>query len=284
MITMQSSWNNHLQFSGSMQNTAGFQQELIANQERNGKLKLNNISTEIELRQASFSYGQEKILENVNLIIPKHETLAIIGDSGSGKTTLLNMLSGLLRPDKGLFLVDGRDSADIDNGSYQKRIGYITQEPVIFNDSIFNNVTFWDEPSETNKLRYREALKKASIDQFVDHLPKGDTTILGTNGINLSGGQRQRIAIARELYKDIDILILDEATSSLDSETEKTIHKSIDALKGQYTIIIVAHRLSTLRNADRVAVLKNKTIETMGTYDEMIQEELNLVKESGSGQ
>ena len=149
-------------------------------------------------------------------------------------------------------------------------MGYITQDPVIFNDTIFNNVTLWDEPNAVNIQRFHSVLEKAAIDSFVLEQPLGANTILGNDGVNLSGGQKQRISIARELYKDIEFLIMDEATSALDSETERAIQESIDALKGFYTIFIVAHRLSTIRNADRIVVMNKGEIQQIGSYEELI--------------
>jgi ABC-type multidrug transport system fused ATPase/permease subunit len=154
--------------------------------------------------------------------------------------------------------------------TFQNRIGYITQEPVIFDDNVFNNVTFWDEKTPENLNRFWEALRKASILDFVESLPEKENAPLGNNGIMASGGQKQRLSIARELYKDIDILIMDEATSALDSETEKAIQENIDALKGQYTIIIIAHRLSTIKNADEIVLMSKGEIIDKGSFSELI--------------
>jgi subfamily B ATP-binding cassette protein MsbA len=183
----------------------------------------------------------------------------------------MNVMSGLLIPSSGYLYIDGHNATELDITSFQKRIGYITQEPVIFDDSVFNNVTFWSEKNEHNLKRFWEALRKAHIYDFVREQKDVEGARLGNNGINLSGGQKQRISIARELYKDVDFLFMDEATSALDSETEKQIQRNIDELKGQYTIVIIAHRLSTIKNADRVVVLKQGEIEQVGTYRELIQ-------------
>ena len=176
----------------------------------------------------------------------------------------MNLMSGLLRPKSGQIVVDGTDLADWDLRALQSRIGYITQEPVIFDDTVFHNVTFWAERTPAEEDRVWKALERASIADFVRELPDGLDTRLGQNGISLSGGQKQRISIARELYKEVDFLFMDEATSALDSETESTIQQQIDRLQGQYTIVIIAHRLSTIRNADRVVVLKQGRIEQIG--------------------
>jgi len=169
-------------------------------------------------------------------------------------------------------LIDVREAKGLNMGTFQKRIGYITQEPVIFDGTIFNNVTFWDEKTPDSLKRFHDALGQASILDFVLEQPDAENSRLGNNGINLSGGQKQRISIARELYKDIDFLFMDEATSALDSETERAIQENIDELKGQFTIIIIAHRLSTIKNADRVVMLRNGCIEHIGSYPDLIQQ------------
>jgi ABC-type multidrug transport system fused ATPase/permease subunit len=184
---------------------------------------------------------------------------------------LVNLIAGLMPPDKGKILIDGHEIQDLDIRTYQSRIGYISQEPVIFNESIFNNVTFWAVPSSANLQRFWEALEKAAILDFVKSLDGQENTLLGNNGINLSGGQRQRLSIARELYKEIDILVMDEATSALDSETEKAIQDNIDQLKGHYTVLIVAHRLSTIRNADEVILMSQGRIEEKGSFQNLIK-------------
>jgi ABC-type multidrug transport system fused ATPase/permease subunit len=208
-------------------------------------------------------------LKNVNIKVNKNSIIAFVGESGSGKTTLVNILTGLMPLDKGEFLIDGQNRDSIDVNQYQSRIGYITQEAVIFNDSIFNNVSFWDTPTAENKEKFENALKMASCFDFVQELSEKENTMLGNNGINVSGGQKQRISIARELYKDIDIIILDEATSALDSETEKIIQESIESLKGKYTILMVAHRLSTVKNADQIVLLDQGKIVGKGSFGEL---------------
>ena len=270
LVNMQNRWNNFLMVSGSLENVVDFQEEMRKNRERNGKVVIQSFKDCLELKDAAFAYDTVPILQDINLQILKNETVAFAGASGSGKTTLVNILAGLMSVDEGALFIDGHNRKDIDIHSYQKRMGYITQEAVIFNDTIFNNVTFWDEPNKESQTRFEEALQKAAIAGFVNGLPKGCETLLGNNGINLSGGQKQRISIARELYRDIDILIMDEATSALDTETEKAIQNSIDILKGQYTILIVAHRLSTICNADRIVLMSCGRIKAVGSYEELM--------------
>src|SRR5699024_4890563 len=176
------------------------------------------------------------ILEDVNLRIPKNRSVAFVGESGSGKTTLVNLVSGLLPEGEGEIVVDGTPLREIKKETYQSRIGYVSQDTVVFNDTVYNNVTFLAEPTKENLAKFERVIEKASLSVFLNELPEGKDTVLGNNGINLSGGQKQRISIARELFKEIDILILDEATSALDSETEKEIQDNLDQLKGEYTL------------------------------------------------
>lgn len=272
LIQLQTYWNRYLEVSGSVDNIKEFQHSLKKNEESLGKEKFKKFKDRISLKEANFFYGKTRILKDIHLDIYKNETIAFVGESGSGKTTLVNILAGLMPLDAGQMIIDGRDAKELNITSYQKRIGYITQDPVIFNDSIFNNVTFWDPLNEENIIKFERAMERASILHFVENLPDGHSTLLGNNGINLSGGQRQRISIARELYKDIDILIMDEATSALDSETEQSIQNNIDDLKGSFTILIVAHRLSTIRNSDRIVVMKEGQIESIGKYEDLINE------------
>ncbi|MCB0409456.1 MAG: ABC transporter ATP-binding protein/permease [Flavobacteriales bacterium] len=271
VMSMQSEYNNFLALSGSLNQIDHFISELKDNAGIHGSIKFNGFKNSIEIRSLSFSYSSRSILNQISLKIKKNETIAIIGESGSGKTTLINVLSGILKPTEGSVLVDGENLSSFDLKSYQSKIGYITQEPIIFDDDIFNNVTFWGGRNDENITRCWKALEKANISNFVSQMPAQLDSRLGNNGINLSGGQRQRISIARELYKDVEILLMDEATSSLDSETEKTIQSNIDQLKGMYTIIIVAHRLSTIKNVDRVVLMSNGKIEQVGNYEYLLE-------------
>jgi subfamily B ATP-binding cassette protein MsbA len=272
LLQVQSRWNKFLGSSGSMENMTSFGKELLANQEKSGNIKINGNIEELMLENVGFSYSSKKVLNDVNLSIRPHETVAFVGESGSGKTTLVNILAGLLLPEEGVYNINGREIKDVDLNNLQTRIGYITQDPVIFNDTLFNNITFWAEKSAENLKRFNKAIQQAAIYNFVQDFDEKEDAILGSNGVNLSGGQRQRISIARELFKEIEILILDEATSALDSETEKAIQKNIDNLKGQYTILIVAHRISTIKNADRIVVMKNGEILNINNFYELIEE------------
>lgn len=271
LILMQTHYNNFLAVSGSMDNMTSFEEELRTAEERNGKKKITALSSGIELKEAWFFYSNQVVLKNINLKVVKNQTIAFVGESGSGKTTLVNILSGLMPVASGEMIIDKMDSKSLDLESFQRRIGYISQEPVVFNDTIFNNVSFWAEPTSKNYKRFHWAIQQASIDKFIQELPEKENTVLGNNGINLSGGQKQRISIARELFKDIDILVLDEATSALDSETELVIQKGLEELQGKYTILIVAHRLSTIKNADRILIMSGGQIVDEGPFNELVR-------------
>ncbi len=272
LMQMQVDWNKFLSLSGSLENISAFEKELKENREATGKGELEEPVKELKLAEISFKYQETTILMGIDLKIKKLETIAFVGESGSGKTTLVNILAGLLPVESGKYLINGKDSESLDLKSFQDRIGYITQDSVVFNDSVYNNVTFWAERTEENLNKFWQALEKAAIKNFICTLGDKENEMLGNNGINLSGGQKQRISIARELFKQAEILILDEATSALDSETEKAIQENIDLLKGQYTILIVAHRLATIRNADRIVVMQNGKISHINTFQGLIQE------------
>ncbi|MGJ3236254.1 ABC transporter ATP-binding protein [Marivirga sp.] len=271
LMSMQSQWNTFLSVSGSLENMTEFTNELKEGQEKFGIKKLENFRNNISIRNLSFSYNAKNVLSNVNLEIEKNNTIAIVGESGSGKTTLINILVGLIKPNHGSVFIDDIDYDELDVRSLQSKIGYITQEPVIFNDTVFNNVTFWDEPTIDNFQKFNKAMEDASLGSFLLSLPNGKDTFLGNNGVNLSGGQKQRVSIARELYKNMDILVMDEATSSLDSETEYIIQENIEKLIGRYTFIIVAHRLSTIRNADKIVLLNKGEIDDIGNFEELME-------------
>jgi ABC-type multidrug transport system fused ATPase/permease subunit len=251
---------------------------------KNGKEKnvgSKNVETikEISLNDVSFKYNDEAyILKNVNLEIGNNLTYAMVGRSGSGKTTLINILSGLIEPSSGEFFVNGINRKEIQLATFRRRIGYITQEAVIFNDTLFNNISFWADKTPENLTKFKTAAKLAHLDELIETLPDKENTFLGDSGILISGGQKQRISIARELFKEVDLLIFDEATSALDSETEKIIQENIESLKGSCNIILIAHRLSTVKNADEILVMNEGVIEARGTFSDLIQSNMRFKK------
>lgn len=271
LMAVQNSYNSFLGVSGSLHNIEEFEKELKLNNEVYGNEIFERLLTSIKIEDLSFSFNQKDfVLKDINIEIKKNQCIAFVGESGSGKTTLVNLICGLLKPTDGNIVINENSIFNYDLRQYQNRIGYISQEPVIFNDTIFNNVTFWDSKSEENCKKFEEALKKASISDFVNSLSEKEETILGNNGVNLSGGQKQRISIAREIYKEIDILVLDEATSALDSDNEKLIQENIEAMQGDLTIIIIAHRLSTIRNVDTIYLLEKGQVTNSGNFAELV--------------
>lgn len=271
IVNVQSNYNFTLSNEGAIKNINEFYQKMIKVHEVNGSIPLKTFVHKIELKEVGFKYEDQAILQNINVEIIKNHSIALVGESGSGKTTLANLIINLLKPTSGNVFVDGINYNDLGAFELQHKIGYITQEPTIFNDTIFNNVTFWAEKNEENLKRFYKILDQSLLTGFINSLENKENTILGNNGVNLSGGQRQRISIARELYKKVDILVLDEATSALDSETEKQIQYNIEQLQGKVTMIIIAHRLSTIKNVDRIYLLEKGEINNSGNFIELKQ-------------
>ncbi len=220
----------------------------------------------ITLTHVHFNYdkGTEEVLSDVNLTIEKGQSVGIMGKSGGGKTTTVDVILGLLDPQAGNVEVDGQD-IQLYKNEWLAHIGYIPQSIYLADTTIRENIAFGVPESEIDDLRIREAMKEAQLTEFVETLPKGEYTEIGEAGVRLSGGQRQRIGIARALYNNPEVLVLDEATSALDNETETTVMEAIDSLHGKKTLIIIAHRLTTIRNCDVIyeiadgkAVQRNK--------------------------
>ncbi len=270
LMQVQNYWQFFVQNIGSMETIASLANEMAEVQEDHQPAAMPVIKDGFELKNLEFSYGTNRVLNGINLKIEKNKTIALVGESGSGKTTLANIFSGLIPPDNGEILIDSQPLTNFDIDSYRSKIGYISQEAVIFNDDLYNNITFWAEPTEANLKRFWEIVELASLTDFVKAQPNQEHTMLGDNGLLISGGQKQRISIARELYKDIEILIMDEATSALDSETERVIKENMEKLYGSYTMIIVAHRISTIKNADVIYLLNNGNVTASGTFNELV--------------
>lgn len=209
----------------------------------------------IEVRDLSFSYAgsTQYVLHNLNLTIPANSTTGIVGKTGSGKTTFVDILLGLLRPSRGAVYVDGTGLTQDNLAAWQKNLAYVAQHIYLSDDTVRRNIAFGMRDEDIDEAQVRRAAQMACIDTFIEtELGNGYDTIVGENGIRLSGGQRQRLGLARALYLDRSVLVLDEATSALDTETEESVMEAITALKHQKTIILIAHRLSTLENCDQV--------------------------------
>lgn len=269
LTSLQSQWNMLLNNVAGYESVSEILEEFSDDSEPTQKnIPITKIK-HIEATDISLSYGDNAVLNHVSLHIKEKESLALVGESGAGKTTLANVICGLAKPDEGSLLINNEVLEDYRLDSYRNKIGYISQDPVIFNDTIFNNITFWDEKTPKNLERFWQCINLVALDNFMENLSKKEDATLGSNGILVSGGQKQRISIARELYKDVDLLIMDEATSALDSETEKHIKESIDSLQGKYMMVIIAHRLSTIKNVDMIYLMENGNVIAQGNYDEL---------------
>lgn len=270
-IAMQEQWNLFLSYAGSLENMESFTSELEAGREFSGNKKFDGFKDKLVLKNLSFNFTSGiKVLKDINITVYKNETVALVGESGSGKSTLLNIMSGLLLPSSGNYFIDGDQIENLELQSFKKCIGYIVQDPVIFSDSVFNNVSFWAPKTPENYRKFQDAIQQAAVADFVMNLPEKEETLLGIDGINISGGQKQRFSLARELYKQADILFMDEATSSLDGQTEAEIQNNLNRLKGKFTILTIAHRLATVKNSDRIILLKKGRIDGIGTFDELL--------------
>ena len=226
---------------------------------------------DIEFKNVSFSYDNNiPVLKQINFTARQGETIGIVGPSGSGKSTLLNLLLRFYDPVEGTILVNGKPLSSYCTNSLRERLGIVPQDPFLFNDTVRNNIAFGNE--EMNFADVETAAKNANASTFIQELPKGYETLLGERGLELSGGQRQRLCIARALASNPTVLLLDEATASVEPESEQLIKEAIERLMHQCTIIIISHRLSIVRNADQILVVKNGEFAEKGRHSELIAE------------
>ena len=232
-------------------------------------IPLPPISESVEFKGVSFKYDDELVLRNINLKVNVGEAVAFVGMSGGGKTTLVNLIPRFYEISTGAILIDGTDIRDATTKSLRLQIAIVTQQTILFNNTIRNNIMYGDvKKSEEDILR---AAKAANAHDFIMATPMGYDTVIGEQGVKLSGGQRQRISIARAILKDAPILILDEATSSLDTESEIEVQNALEYLMKNRTTFIIAHRLSTIRNADRIVVISNGEIVEEGNHEELLK-------------
>ncbi len=236
-----------------------------------GAMELKKIEKGIVFKNVSFSYDSELVLKDINLTVAKGQIIAIIGESGAGKSTLLDLIPRFYEPLNGSIEIDGVNIHLIKCDSLLEQIAIVSQQAFLFNRSFVDNILCGRKDASFEEIE--DAAKAANIHDFITSLPKGYDTTVGEQGVKLSGGQRQRVTIARAILKNAPILILDEATSSLDSESEKLVQKALDNLMKGKTTFVIAHRLSTIRHADRIVVLKNGRIAEIGTHDELIMKE-----------
>ncbi len=234
-----------------------------------------SFNSAIGLQSVKFTYPSSvsPVLRNVSFTIPKGQSIGLIGESGSGKSTVIDIILGLLKPQAGHVMVDGQDIHQALR-SWQDMIGYVPQSIFLTDDSLKHNIAFGIAEGNIDMEALNNAIQAAQLYTFVESLPHGIDTVVGERGVRLSGGQRQRIGIARALYHDPDILVLDEATSALDEETEKEVMQAVDMLHGSKTIVIVAHRLSTVRNCDRILKFQAGELIQSGTVKEMLHDKI----------
>lgn len=239
----------------------------------------------VELSHVSFGYdANRQVLQDINLLIEPYQTVALVGRSGSGKSTLVKLLLRYFEPQEGQILIDGQDIRTLNVGKYRRRLAIVHQEVDVFNGTILDNLTYGKTNASLEQVQ--EACRIARVDEVVQQLPQGYYTVVGERGVRLSGGQRQRLGIARALLVEPDVLIFDEATSSLDYESERSIQLAMRSIQGTCTTIVIAHRLSTVREADKIVVLEQGKIVEVGSHDELLRHEgiyrrLHSLQETG---
>lgn len=271
ILVVQATYRKMLGVSGSVHNYAELIEALESESTtgRTGSLKLDSMES-IELRDVDVAYkNRDSSLKGVSMRVGSGDWIGIVGESGAGKTTALSVMSGLIPPDSGVALVGDVELSDVDLGHLRSHLGYVPQEPVVFDDTLRNNLTLWDESVDSDTIE--NALEVVQLSKLVSTFPDGLDTVLGSNGTAVSGGQRQRISIARELIRDVDVLILDEATSALDGPTERLVHEALRKHRGSRSTIVVAHRFETIRECDRIYVLRSGEMVESGTFDQLSQ-------------
>jgi ATP-binding cassette subfamily B protein len=237
--------------------------------EKPDAIALQTVTGKVEFRNVTFGYQSTiPVLSNLNLLVEPGEIIALVGTSGAGKTTLVNLIPRFYDPQGGQILIDGTDISKVTLKSLRRQIGIVPQETMLFAGTVADNIAFGQTEIDLNRVK--RAAKVANADGFISQLPEGYNTLVGERGINLSGGQRQRIAIARAVLLDPRILILDEATSALDSESENLVQQALERVMRDRTVFIIAHRLATVRRADRILVMESGRILEAGNHDQLL--------------
>jgi ABC-type multidrug transport system fused ATPase/permease subunit len=260
------------EFIPYLKSTVEYNNQALKNKEEDtGEAKFS-FNQQLEFKDVGFTYNEnnKKVLKKINFTIKKGAMIGLIGPSGAGKTTVVDLILRLFEPKTGNICLDGQDITHIDLSAWRKKLGYVSQDIFLINDTIENNIRFYDKSITRKDIQ--EASKMANISKFVEDLPQGYKTIVGEQGVKLSGGQRQRIILARVLARQPELLILDEATSALDNQSEVAVQKAIDNLKGKVTVLVIAHRLSTVMNTDKLIVLEKGSIVEQDTPQQLLKD------------
>jgi ABC-type multidrug transport system fused ATPase/permease subunit len=234
-----------------------------------GTKHLTKVKGNFEFKNVCFSYDEKQVLNDLSFKVKANETVAFVGKSGAGKTTIFNLLCKMYDVKEGSILIDGYNINELDKDTIRGNITVISQNPYIFNMTIRENLCLVKENLSEEEMK--KACKMACLDEFIESLPDKYDTLIGEGGVNLSGGQKQRLAIARAFVQNTEIILFDEATSALDNETQSSIKKAIDNMKKKYTILIIAHRLSTVIDADRLLYVEDGKIVGEGTHEELLK-------------
>ena len=238
--------------------------------DKTDSVKINSFEKQIMFNNVSFKYEfDDTVLKDISFEIEKGSVVALVGSSGAGKSTLADLIPRFYDVDKGGITIDGHDVRDLSLNSLRRLMGIVTQETILFNDTVRANIAYGQ--IDINDEQVIPAAKAANALEFINELSEGFDTVIGEKGVKLSGGQRQRLAIARAIMKNPPILILDEATSALDTESERLVHKALETLMVDRTVLVIAHRLSTVTNADKIILLDKGEIKEMGTHNELME-------------
>jgi ABC-type multidrug transport system fused ATPase/permease subunit len=249
----------------------GFSEQFLVYEK--GPIKPMPFNTSLQLKDISYNYPNtnESVIHNISLLIKRNSSIGLVGPTGAGKTTLVDIILGLLTPQKGEFFVDGVKIDENNILNWQKNLGYVPQHIYLSDDTIMNNIAFGIPGEKINRKAVEYAARISNLHGFIiSELPKGYETIVGERGIRLSGGERQRVGIARALYYDPEVLVLDEATSSLDGITESAVLEAVNNVVKLKTVIIIAHRLTTVKDCDIIYLIDKGKITVQGTYDELM--------------
>jgi len=272
LANLYSEWMSLFTFIPSLELVHGICQEKVKQEELDRGRKIEHIKSDIIFDRASFAYKKEKpIFNDLSLVIPRGKITAIIGPSGGGKSTIVDLMAGFLKKDKGRILINGFDIDGLNMRVWRRLMGFISQDIFLFNASIEENIRL-GKPNAT-KEKVREAAKLAHAHEFIEALTDKYNTFVGDRGLTVSGGERQRIAIARVLIRHPEILIFDEATSALDAKSEKLVQESICELRGEKTIVVIAHRLTTIKNVDKIVVIEDGKVVEEGSPTELLNKE-----------